>query len=359
MRLRQRSLRSWVLIAACAGVLLAQAKLTVQQLVSFIESSIQLKHPDKQVAVYLSKLKLSERLDARDIEDLQGLGAGPATVAALRKLAETSTSLPTAAQKPVQAPPPQIPPPPVGVQKALLERVREYAINYSKNLPNFFCTEVIRRYRDDTGQEQWVNYDTLTARLSYFDQKEEYKLVMINNRATEESFGSVGGTISSGEFGSMLKEIFEPESEATFAWLRWATLRGKRAHVYTYKVPQSNSQWRIAYQRSHEIIVGYTGLVYVDKETRNDPQSDLERHRISALVSDSARLRRARLRLHENQRHHVPASPQGRGQAGARQAADQKHRGVSPVSQVRRRHQRHLRHSRCAARGEDQRGAPQ
>jgi hypothetical protein len=77
----------------------------------------------------------------------------------------------------------------------------------------------------------------------------------------------VGGTISSGEFGSMLKEIFEPESEASFAWLRWATLRGKRAHVYTYRVPKSNSQWRIAYQRSQETIVGYTGLVYVDKET--------------------------------------------------------------------------------------------
>src|SRR5579872_4777843 len=172
MRLRQGGLRTWVLIAACAGVLLAQAKLTVQQLVSFIQSSIQLRHPDKQVALYLSKLKLSERLDARDVEDLQGLGAGPATVAALRKLAESSASLPSAAPKPVQAPPPQIPPPPVGVQKALLERVREYALNYSKSLPNFFCTEVIRRYRDDTGQEFWVNYDTLIARLSYFDQKE-------------------------------------------------------------------------------------------------------------------------------------------------------------------------------------------
>ena len=239
----------------------------MQQLVSFIQSSIELKHPDKQVAIYLSKLRLSERLDARAIEELQGLGAGPATVEALRKLAVSAASLPTPAPQTAKAAPPPIAPPPVGVQKALLERVREYAINYSKNLPNFFCTEVIRRYRDDTGQEYWVNYDTLTARLSYFDQKEEYKLVMINNRATEEAYGSVGGTISSGEFGSMLKEIFEPDSEATFAWLRWATLRGKRAHVYTYRVPRSNSQWRVAYQRSQETIVGYTGLVYVDRET--------------------------------------------------------------------------------------------
>ena len=65
MTLRQQDLRTaFLMVALSVGPLWAQAALTVNQLVSFVQSSIQLKHPDKQVASYLLKLKLSERLDA-------------------------------------------------------------------------------------------------------------------------------------------------------------------------------------------------------------------------------------------------------------------------------------------------------
>ena len=255
------------MLALLAASLCAQSRLTVDQLVSFVQSSLKLKQPDKQVAAYLLKLKLSERLDARTIEDLQGQGVGPATMESLRRLVESSIGQPAPPPKIAKAAPPLIPPPSVGEQKALLERVREYALNYSKNLPNFICTQVTRRYFDRSGQEFWEMMDTLTSRLTYFDQKETYKLVMVNNHSTENAYGSVGGALSYGEFGSMLQQVFEPKSQASFAWLRWATLRGRRAHVYTYMVPQPNSEWRIMYERTNEVIVGYSGLIYVDRDT--------------------------------------------------------------------------------------------
>ena len=271
MRSRQQGLRNELLsyfcvLAMCAGPLLAQAKLTVDQLCEFVQSSIQLKHPDKQVAMYLLKLRLSQRLDAHAIEELQGLGAGPATMESLRKMVEGTASLPAPPPKVVKAAPKPIDPPSIAEQKAVLERVREYGLNYSKSLPNFICTEVTRRYYDDTGQESWVNYDTLTTRLTYFEQKEKYELIMINNRSTTRNYHSVGGAISSGDFGTMMQQIFEPHSAAAFAWLRWGTLRGKRAHVYAYNVRQSNSQWHIGDEKQ-DIVVGYKGLLYVDRDT--------------------------------------------------------------------------------------------
>ncbi len=90
---------------------------------------------------------------------------------------------------------------------------------------------------------------------------------MVNNHATTRSYHSLGGASSSGEFGSMLQQIFDKDTGATFEWSRWATLRGKRAHVYTYRVAQPNSQWRLNYERTQEVIVGYTGLIYVDRDT--------------------------------------------------------------------------------------------
>src|SRR5437867_1057019 len=268
MTLRQQHLRTALLMVALYSVC-AQTEhtLTVNQLASFVQSSIQLKHPDKQVASYLLKLKLSERLDARTIEELQGLGAGPATMEALRKMVETSASLPPAQPKPVRIAPTPIAPPPLAEQKALIERVREYSLNYSKNLPNFICTQVTRRCDDPTGLEFWRPSDTLTTKLSYFEQKETYKLVMINDRPTEQSYESLGGALSQGEFGSMLHEIFDPDTKAVFEWLRWGTLRGRRTHVYSYRVAQATSQFTINYQHAQEVTVGYTGLIYVDRDT--------------------------------------------------------------------------------------------
>ena len=78
----------------------------------------------------------------------------------------------------------------------------------------------------------------------------------------------IGGASSSGEFGSILKEIFAPETETEFAWERWATLRGKRMYVFSFHVRQLRSQYSIyADAVKRTIIVGYHGLVYADRDT--------------------------------------------------------------------------------------------
>ncbi|MDX2150947.1 MAG: hypothetical protein SFV54_09445 [Bryobacteraceae bacterium] len=248
------------------GVAAAQMKMTVEQLVGFIRSSIELKHDDRQVAAYLKKVTLSQRLDPGVVEDLQGLGAGPKTVQALNEMATATASLPAAGKTPAPPPPPTIPPPPEAEQKRVIEEAREYALSYSKRLPDFICTQVTRRYVDPSGLEFWQRQDVVTVRLSYFEQKEDYKVIMVNNQATDVPYERLGGTTSSGEFGSMLREIFEAPTEAEFKWERWGTLRGRRMHVYSYRVRQPKSKYRIVWDRSEEIVAGYRGLVYVEKD---------------------------------------------------------------------------------------------
>src|SRR5438132_12608988 len=101
------------------------------------------------------KWKLSKGLDAHTDGELQVWGAGPATMEALRKMVESSASLPASPPKPVKIAPIPIPPPPIAEQRALIERVRAYASHYSKNLPNYICTQVTRRYYDPSGLEFW------------------------------------------------------------------------------------------------------------------------------------------------------------------------------------------------------------
>lgn len=243
----------------------AQAQLTVKQLTSFIDSSLKLKHDDRQIAEYLKRVKLSERLDDRTIEDLQGKGAGRLTVSALKVLGEASKDLATAAVAPKAPPPVVLPPPSAEEQTEIIEAARQYALNYTSRLPDFICTQVTRRFHDPSGLEIYRAVDLITERLSYFDHHEDYKVVLINNQpAGDMKHDQLGWATSTGEFGSLMNGVFEPASQASFRWERWTTWRGRRSHVFSYFVAQERSQWRVSYQNTESIVPAYKGLIYID-----------------------------------------------------------------------------------------------
>lgn len=245
----------------------AQIKFSVDQLVGFVKSSVRLKHQDAQVATYLKKVTLTEQLAAGRIEELLASGMGPKTYDQLRSMVAAATSLPppkvTAATDERQVAQ-LIPPPSAAEQRKLVEELREYSLNYDKSLPDFLCTQVTRRFYDPSGLEYWISADTITAKLSYFQRKEEKKVLFVNNQYKDIDWEKLGGASSTGEFGDMLREIFERDTEATFQWERWGTLRKKRTHVIRYNVRQSHSKWAIVYEKSMTIRPAYTGLVYAD-----------------------------------------------------------------------------------------------
>jgi len=247
---------------------LAQRQMTVAQLVTFIQSSIQMRQDDRQVADFVRRVKLASRLDARTVEDLEGLGAGPRTVAALMALSQGSARLPAAPPAGTKPAPVAIPAPGAAELKRILAEITENAVNYTSSLPNFICTQVTRRHIDPTGTEAWRLEDTIQEHLSYVDRKEDYKVVSVNDRAVNTTHAQLGGAKSQGEFGSMLFEIFQPETHARFDWERWATLRGRRMYVFSFRVPQMYSKYSIYHQGSNRTIVaGYHGLIYADRDT--------------------------------------------------------------------------------------------
>lgn len=245
----------------------SQIKFTADQLISFVKSSIRLKHPDHQVANYLKKVNLAEQLGAGRIEDLLASGMGPKTYEQLQAMVAATASLPAPKVSSIPSDHPaaqMIPPPTAAEQRKLLAELREYSLNYDKSLPDFLCTQVTRRFYDPSGLDYWVSADTITAKLSYFQNKEEKKILFVNNKYEDIDWEKLGGATSTGEFGDMLREIFEPSTQATFQWERWGTLRKKRTHVIRYQVSQANSNWGIVYEKSMSIRPAYTGLIYAD-----------------------------------------------------------------------------------------------
>jgi hypothetical protein len=259
---------------ALALALQAQSGLRFDQLRDIIRSSINQGHSDKDVAKYLKNQTVAFALTDPMIEDFQGMGAGPRTVESLRLLRDQSQGLPAPAPAVVAGEQPSGPPPPSKEeQDRILAEARRNALEYTEHLPDFLCLQITRRFVDPSGLEMdWLQYDEVKSRVSYVEGHENYELVSVNNQVTERSLEELGGATSTGEFGSLLRELFEPRTAAVFTWARHSLLRGRPVYVFSFRVPRSRSKWSLTFTStrqapSDQIITAYSGLVYVDKET--------------------------------------------------------------------------------------------
>lgn len=265
-------------VAVCAAVLFllsipapAQQTLTVARLIEAVKSSIQQKNSDKDVALWLGRIKLSERLTPQVAEELQSDGAGPKTVAVLVQMVSQTESLkPPPVKTVITAPTPTGPPEPSEAEKEkALDEVTTFARDYVKTLPDFVCKQVTWRsldahYTPSTGGS-WSPFDRLIEKLSFFDHKENYELIQRNDTATiGKTWESAGGSISRGEWATVLAEIFDPVTHTDFHWTRWGNIRGNLTHVYQYRVEQKYSHETVAKEKQ-EITAGFHGLIYVER----------------------------------------------------------------------------------------------
>ena len=152
-----------------------------------------------------------------------------------------------------------------------IEKSRQTALDYGRSLPDFVCTEVVNRYIDPRRHGAWLPQDKLTVKLSYFEQQEEHKLILLDGKPTSRDYRSLGGAVGMGEFGGMLQGIFEPRSAARFHWENWKNVRKHRAAVYSYVVQPEHSAYLMVSgvpgAASQQALVGFHGTLEIDSET--------------------------------------------------------------------------------------------
>jgi hypothetical protein len=158
---------------------------------------------------------------------------------------------------------------------ATIEMSRQVALDYARSLPDFICTQLVRRYIDVehlTQHPYWRMLDTLTIKLSYFDRREDHTLVLVNGKPSKKSYTELGGAISAGEFALMQKQIFDPASQAIFTWKKWNKAGKRQAATYLYRVDVSHSRFMLDFLTPAGLtqdIVGYHGTLELDRETGN------------------------------------------------------------------------------------------
>jgi len=147
----------------------------------------------------------------------------------------------------------------------LLRRATDAAMDFTAGLPNYICRENIGRYQSESHVPNWQAIDVVTTDVIYENHKESYRNVTINGKATKKSIEESGGTWSTGEFGTVLLNLFSP-GVADFHYVKDSRTGGIMAKLYDFNVTHANSTWEV-HVEGQSYAPAYRGSVWIDPHT--------------------------------------------------------------------------------------------
>jgi VWFA-related protein len=167
-------------------------------------------------------------------------------------------------------------------QMRIIRIARERSLDYQNTLPDFTCIEVTNRWVDPRGQGKWQEKDSVTELLRYVEKHEDHKVIAVSGVKQTVPRAKLGGVFSSGEFGGLLKTVFDPESTATFTWKELATLGNQTCNVFSFHVDRKDSKYSLAHgpNGQTEVVVGFHGLIYVDANSYSVRRVSIEAENI-------------------------------------------------------------------------------
>jgi VWFA-related protein len=162
-------------------------------------------------------------------------------------------------------------PPVASEQKSILTGATQRAISYSTFLPNFICVEVTNRSVDPHGQGRWKHQDRMTELLTYRDDVEDRTMMEVeaHGQKSQTAREDLKGWLSHGEFGGMLKSVFQSSSKTEFQWKGTGVLGDGTVQLFDYRVARENSSFDIHLGSLQKASVGFHGQIFVETATRN------------------------------------------------------------------------------------------
>ena len=147
----------------------------------------------------------------------------------------------------------------------IVTKAREAALEYSATLPNYLVQQMTTRYQSDRPKSGWQALDIVTADLTYQDGRESYQNIKVGNKSVNTPMEEIPGTRSTGEFSTLLEQLFEP-GVTKFRTGGQDTIHNRPAYVYSFEVTRELSRWRIE-APSQLYYPATKGSVWIDKET--------------------------------------------------------------------------------------------
>lgn len=251
-----------------AAVLAPTQPILFRDLREAVGRMVRLNVPDAQIAARLRRVQPIQQVPAGLAEEAAIWGAGPLTQRELRTLAEKSVSKAPSGEilGSVQGRPGQFPIE-EGEPSVILEAIRLYAAEYSQSIPNFLCFRNTQFMKDKTGLGRWEPHLHLRERMVHQEDGDHHEIVAVDGKEVD---GQVmifhGGITVSGEFGNIIRRIFEEKTKTRFYWIGDYEEEGERRVAIAFEVDQQNSSMEMSSGRK-SVKTGYRGELVAAPDT--------------------------------------------------------------------------------------------
>jgi hypothetical protein len=148
-------------------------------------------------------------------------------------------------------------------QDDLIRKAADTALDFTETLPNYVCQELMSRYQSEGRPASWQALDVVGTEVVYENGKEDYRKVTVNGRPVNKKLEEVGGSWSTGEFGTVLISLFSPGTATEFHYRKDARIAGISTKEYDFSVTHARSNWRIS-MGSQTYDPAYSGTVWID-----------------------------------------------------------------------------------------------
>jgi hypothetical protein len=162
-----------------------------------------------------------------------------------------------------------------GSRPSVIRRAADAAMEFTETLPSYVCSEQVTRMQSDSTPANFQPIDLVTMEVLYVDGVEDYRNIQINGKKTVKKIEDTGGAWSTGEFGTVLVNLFNPATGATFHFRRDSRAGGIMAKMYDFEVAREGSHWTI-HTAAQEYVPAYVGSVWIDPATARVLRIEME-----------------------------------------------------------------------------------
>ena len=235
-------------------------KISVQDLNALLTTLQDSKKSDAEVATQLKEVELTEELTTANMNTLTDKIPGPLSTEQLYVLEARSAVLPPPASDLPTAPAPD-----AAAQNAMLAKAADFATKTYPQLPHLTATRLTGRFQD--GVEAIHTYTGANHNLSQNDdplweQTRLYVRLLGTHTDTVESengmekppaakdktpWGANGEVISLGAGMNLSTILQEATANGNLKWLRWESINGKQAAVYSFAIDKKKTHFAVNY----------------------------------------------------------------------------------------------------------------
>jgi hypothetical protein len=234
----------------------AAKKLTVQQLKDQLVYLQQDRKTDQEVAAELKQVELTEELTRADLNKIVDFAPGKHTIEQIYVLEGRSAVLP-----PPPSNLPATPAPDAAAQKVILDKALEYTTKSYVQLPHLTATKTTLRFQDNMeaidpcsgitrcakdvitspGFSNWASFVHFisSTETPVVSERGMEKMTTIKDKTP---WGANGMITFQGQDPSLSVILQDAQAAGSIQWLRWELINGKRAAVYSFMVPITNSR---------------------------------------------------------------------------------------------------------------------